>query len=108
MSINKSIKDSSRMTVGMDISHKEPKPLIIDAEGEAPAEPAAKRAPGRPRKFKKNEETVVLGIRVKKEEAEFLERHGGAFGGKTGYVTLLIQEEMRNFYRRQAEQEEKN
>ena len=55
---------------------------------------AKKRAPGRPRKFAKNEATVVLGIRVKQEEALFLEEYGGKFGGKTGYVTHLIRQEM--------------
>lgn len=55
---------------------------------------AKKRAPGRPRKFAKNETTVVLGIRVKQEEALFLEEYGGKFGGKTGYVTHLIRQEM--------------
>ena len=64
-----------------------------------------KRAPGRPRKFAVDEPTVVLGIRVKEEEAAFLERHGGAFGGKTGYVTMLIREEMRRYYHEQAEKE---
>lgn len=53
-----------------------------------------KKAPGRPRKFAKDEDTVVLGIRVKKEEALFLEEYGGKFGGKTGYVTHLIRQEM--------------
>ena len=53
-----------------------------------------KRAPGRPRKFAKDENTVVLGIRVKEEEALFLEEYGGKYGGKTGYVTHLIQKEM--------------
>lgn len=57
------------------------------------AEPK-KKAPGRPRKFAKDEDTVVLGIRVKKEEALFLEEYGGKFGGKTGYVTHLIRQEM--------------
>ncbi len=62
---------------------------------EAPQEkPAKKRAPGRPRKFAKDENTVVLGIRVRKEEALFLEEYGGKFGGKTGYVTQLIRQEM--------------
>lgn len=57
-----------------------------------------KKAPGRPRKFAKDEDTVVLGIRVKKEEALFLEEYGGKFGGKTGYVTHLIRQEMDRVY----------
>ena len=56
--------------------------------------PIKKKAPGRPRKFAKDENTVVLGIRVKEEEALFLEEYGGKFGGKTGYVTYLIRQEM--------------
>ena len=54
----------------------------------------SKKAPGRPRKFKKEENTVVLGIRVLEEEARFLEKYGGEYGGKTGYVTHLIRQEM--------------
>lgn len=53
-----------------------------------------KKAPGRPRKFKKDDNTVVLGIRVLEEEARFLEEFGGKYGGKTGYVTYLIRKEM--------------
>lgn len=56
--------------------------------------PVSKKAPGRPRKFKKDDNTVVLGIRVLEEEARFLEEFGGKYGGKTGYVTYLIRKEM--------------
>lgn len=58
------------------------------------AKPAKKKTPGRPRKFSKDENTVFLGIQVKEEEARFLEKYGGEFGGKTGYVTRLIRQEM--------------
>lgn len=54
-----------------------------------------KKKPGRPRKFENTDETVVLGIRVLKEEAKFLEKFGGEYGGKTGYVTHLIRQEMK-------------
>ena len=54
-----------------------------------------KKKPGRPRKFENTEDTVVLGIRVLKEEAKFLEKFGGEYGGKTGYVTHLIRQEMK-------------
>lgn len=71
-----------------------PEPVKIE-EPKKPTPAKKRRAPGRPRKFNKDEETVVLGIRVKKEEASFLEIHGGKYGGKTGYVTHLIREEMK-------------
>ena len=58
-----------------------------------------KRAPGRPRKFKKDDNTVVLGIRVLEEEARFLEEYGGKYGGKTGYVTYLIRKEMERLHK---------
>ena len=54
-----------------------------------------KNKPGRPRKYEKTDATVVLGIRVLKEEAKFLEKYGGEYGGKTGYVTHLIRKEMK-------------
>lgn len=56
--------------------------------------PAPKRPPGRPRKFKKNEKTEVIGVRLLAEEVRFLEEYGGKYGGKTGYVTYLIKQEM--------------
>lgn len=49
---------------------------------------------GRPRKFKKGEDTKVCGIKMLKSEADFLEEYGGKYGGKTGYVTHLVRQEM--------------
>ena len=62
-------------------------PEIID-------KPTPKRPPGRPRKFKKDEKTEVIGVRLLAEEVRFLEEYGGKYGGKTGYVTYLIRKEM--------------
>ena len=59
----------------------------------AVAQPAKK--PGRPRKFKEGEKTEVIGVRLLDNEVRFLEEYGGKFGGKTGYVTYLIREEMK-------------
>ena len=67
----------------------------VPSEPKKPHPVAEKKKPGRPRKFQKNEKTVVLGIKVKEEEARFLEEYGGKYGGKTGYVTYLIQQEMK-------------
>lgn len=53
-----------------------------------------KRKPGRPRKFKKDANTEVIGVRLLSEEVRFLEEYGGKYGGKTGYVTHLIRQEM--------------
>ena len=54
-----------------------------------------KRKPGRPRKFKEDDETFVIGVKLLVNEARFLEEYGGKYGGKTGYVTYLIREEMK-------------
>lgn len=67
---------------------------VEENDPEPPKPKTKKRAPGRPRKFSKDESTVFLGIQVKEEEARFLEKFGGEYGGKTGYVTKLIREEM--------------
>lgn len=61
---------------------------------EAVNKPAPKRPPGRPRKFKKDDKTEVIGVRLLAEEVRFLEEFGGKYGGKTGYVTYLIRKEM--------------
>ncbi len=53
------------------------------------------RKPGRPRKFKENDKTEVIGVRLLENEVRFLEEYGGKFGGKTGYVTYLVREEMK-------------
>ena len=60
---------------------------------EVPSKPAKK--PGRPRKYKEGEKTEVIGVRLLDSEVRFLEEYGGKFGGKTGYVTYLIREEMK-------------
>lgn len=95
-------EESTRTTVIDDLVEEYDRVETAKEAGllpEAPQEkPAKKRAPGRPRKFSKDEDTVVLGIRVKKEEALFLEEYGGKFGGKTGYVTHLIRQEMDRVY----------
>lgn len=89
------ITDLIQNNLEADVSPEPHRQIDPPAEMTHQSTKKQKRAPGRPRKFAKDEHTVVLGIRVKEEEAAFLERYGGSFGGKTGYVTLLIREEMR-------------
>ena len=67
---------------------------------EAPKEPKAPRAPkvkktvGRPRKFKEDVKTVFVNVQLLDSEVKFLQKYGGEFGGKTGYIRKLVQEEM--------------
>jgi len=85
-------KKGSSLLAGLDNLNKpakeEPvKPEIVN-------KPDPKRPPGRPRKFKKDEKTAVIGVKLLEEEVRFLEEYGGKYGGKTGYVTYLVRQEM--------------
>ena len=53
-----------------------------------------KKIGGRPRKYGVDEDTKVIGVKLRLNEVSFLEEYGGKFGGKTGYVTYLIHKEM--------------
>ena len=92
------ITDLIQNNLEADAAPEPPKP--IDPPAEAPIKKAntKKRAPGRPRKFAANEKTVVLGIRVPAHYDDFLQEHGGIYGGKTGYVTHLIRKEMLKYW----------
>ena len=54
----------------------------------------SKKKFGRPRKFQEGEPVKTIGVKLRASEAKFLEEYGGKYGGKTGYVTYLIREEM--------------
>jgi len=78
--------------------NKQPEPTpqpVTEVAKKKPATAKKKASPGRPKKFNDINDTEILGIRVLKSEARFLEEHGGIYGGKTGYVRKLVQEEMR-------------
>lgn len=54
-----------------------------------------KRAPGRPFKYDENEVVEVLGVRIPDYQMRFLEENCGRYGGKTGYIRHIIEEEMK-------------
>lgn len=102
MAANK--KMASMMFSGLDVQVKD-KNIIINTEEpeaikEAPKEPKVPRAPkakktvGRPRKFTEDVKTVFVNVQLLEEEEKFLQKYGGEFGGKTGYIRKLIQQEM--------------
>ena len=90
--------DLIQNTLEADAAPEPSKPIDPPAEAPIKKTNTKKRAPGRPRKFAADEKTVVLGIRVPDYYDHFLKTHGGRYGGKTEYVNLLIQEEMRRVY----------
>lgn len=49
----------------------------------------------RRRKFADDAVTKFLNVQLLESEIKFLEKYGGEFGGKTGYVRKLVQEEMK-------------
>ena len=72
--------------------------VIIKHNGESETKDVthdvSKKPPGRPRKFKEDEKTEVIGVRLLSKQVRFLEKYGGQYGGKTGYVTHLVEKEM--------------
>ena len=85
---------STQASAPTPVTIPDPIPAPVKAQVvESTATPAKK--PGRPRKYKEGEKTEVIGVRLLDNEVRFLEEYGGKYGGKTGYVTYLIREEMK-------------
>ncbi len=71
-----------------------PEPVKIE-EPKKPTPAKKKRAPGRPFKYDANEVVEVLGVRIPDYQMRFLEENCGRYGGKTGYIRHIIEEEMK-------------
>lgn len=58
-------------------------------------EPLKKKDPAsRRRKFADDAVTKFVSVQLLESEVKFLEKYGGEFGGKTGYIRRLVQQEM--------------
>lgn len=60
-----------------------------------PPEELKKEVKNKRRKFADDAVTKFLNVQLLESEIKFLEKYGGEFGGKTGYVRKLVQEEMK-------------
>ena len=56
--------------------------------------PEKKDPPARRRKFADDAVTKFISVQLLESEVKFLEKYGGEFGGKTGYIRRLVQQEM--------------
>lgn len=102
MALNK--KRSSSMVAGLaNIDPEMAKPVVEKVEAPEPeptqedpiiTAPVEKNVGGRPRKYKPEDGAKVVSVKLKSDEIAFLEEYGGKFGGKTGYITYLVRQEM--------------
>lgn len=100
MAANKSMRDVNRMFMGLEPtqieskkSNQEIKEVLVPAE-ELKKISKAKDPGSHRRIFPEDAVTKFVNVQLLESEVKFLEKYGGEFGGKTGYIRRLVQQEM--------------
>lgn len=89
MAANKSSRDVNKMFIGLEPEAKKEVEIVTDKNTSA-----SKGSKNRRRKFADDAVTKFVNVQLLDSEVKFLEKYGGEFGGKTGYIRKLVQEEM--------------
>lgn len=91
MAANKSSKGVNKMLIGLEPETKKGTEMISVPEQKVEEAP---KAGNRRRKFADDAVTKFISVQLLESEVKFLEKYGGEFGGKTGYIRRLVQQEM--------------
>ncbi len=93
MAANKTMRDVNRMFVGLEPQK------VVESDSQVPPTEViestkTKDRPGRQRIFPEGAPTKFVNVQLLESEVAFLQKYSGEYGGKTGYVRKLVQDEM--------------